>query len=352
MRKDLEKRLLAVAALLDRTTALQKIARGDKDNGFWKKFFYKEPTVAPKGDEIDHGMPKQDPKTMVAPEAPAQKAQPAPGAKVPQPAAQPGAAPLNAIKEFLTGGPVPLEVVNPLAQLAKSLAGSGAIGENDVKSVVAFLAKMLRKYVGGQQLTAEAATSSPVVASTAAEARKARIAAREVDADISDRHLVHTDGGCYELQAGGNPENYASWERASGPLSGLYRGNVKIDDVPCVMFADAQGNTYAAPRQDVRIDEPIYEASAKDQVTVTIASRMIIADGDAGLDAVKTLLSRTTEQNRPFVMQAMLRMLETHGTSWDKLGPKTRALFSPYVGDRSKNAASSLTDLQRQRLVG
>ena len=169
MRKDLQKRLLAVAAILDRTTAQVKLADGENRDNFWKKFFYKEPKVAPQDVVPDQAQPFPEPKTMVAPEAPRTKEEPAYPQRMPKPQVDP-VAPVEDIAHFLQGGPVPLAVINPLAQLAKGLAGAGAIGEKDIKSVVAFMAKMLRKYVGGQKLAA------------ARQARLERIASREAEA--------------------------------------------------------------------------------------------------------------------------------------------------------------------------
>jgi hypothetical protein len=110
-----------------------------------------------------------------------------PKATKPKPVDQnPAVAPdaTKAIADFLGGGPVPFEVINPLATLAKGLAGAGAIGAADVKSVVAFMAKMLRKYVGGQKLAR---------VSTASAARKARLAARASakTASFTDRLKSH-----------------------------------------------------------------------------------------------------------------------------------------------------------------
>lgn len=176
MRKDLQKRLLAVAAILDRTTAEVKLADGDDRENFWKKFFYKEPKIPTRDVVPDKAQPLPEPKTMIAPEAPRTKEQPAPAAKLPAPAKDP-IAPVEDIVAFLHGGPVPLAVLNPLATLAKGLAGAGAISEKDVKSVVVFMAKMLRKYVGGQRLAQVEET--PEV--SASDARRARIAARKAE---------------------------------------------------------------------------------------------------------------------------------------------------------------------------
>jgi hypothetical protein len=188
MRKDVQKRLLTVAAVLDRTAGMTRLAleqqKPQAESPFWKKFFRKEQekTLNDLQEKDDTGALHQNQRVL---DKPKDKVHPPLPATDELPVAK--KEDVAAFAEFLKGGLVPFEVVNPLAQMAKSMANAGAISAKDVKSVVSFMAKMLRKYVGGQKLAK---------VSAAGEARKARIAAREAavkTASFSEQLKAHIE---------------------------------------------------------------------------------------------------------------------------------------------------------------
>lgn len=252
MRKDLQKRIFTVAAILDRTASVQKTALESDKQNFWKKFFYKEtPTVEQPAEnqEVKKELPKiRDDKSNM---------------------------PTAELADFLKGGPMPIEIANAFTQVAKVLAEKGAVAGKDAKFVIVFLAKMLRKYLsGGKVASVESFTDSDykeVLAETKVftlqQERKARIAAREAmlkQAVLTKDHVISNDGGYhYKLEKGKDPKNSENWETEVGYVKGLYRGNINIDGSFCVMFEGADGNMYAVLRQSANIEAPAAKEAKK-----------------------------------------------------------------------------------------
>ena len=266
MRKDLERRLLAVATILDHSQGTEKTALDD-NKSLWKKFFGPKPAAQPAApaatpsstledldQKADRGFtPEKDDRGLF------KKKAPPPPPKTPQPLEEkvPGTREdIQSFADFINGtGGVPLELSNPLKQISQALAASGAASLKDAQSIAIYLAKTLRKYLAGQKLAKVEAMAKH------AEARKTRLGVKTAGvvktAILSNLHKVSNDGGYhYVLESGKSPKDVESWDTVTGKVSGLYRGNVNIDGAQCVMFQGDDGKMYAVLRQNARIEEP------------------------------------------------------------------------------------------------
>ena len=270
MRKDLERRLLAVATILDHSTATEgqeKTALED-NKSLWKKFFGPKPAAEPAapakptpegtlqdlGDKAERGFtPEKDERGLF------KKKAPPPPPRTPQPLEEkvPGSREdIQSFADFTNGtGGVPLEISNPLEQISQALAASGAASLKDAQIIAIYLAKTLRNYLAGQKLAKVEALSKY------AEARKARLGVKTAGvvktAILSNLHKVSNDGGYhYVLEQGKSPKDAESWDTVTGQVTGLYRGNVNIDGSQCVMFQGDDGKMYAVLRQNAKIEEP------------------------------------------------------------------------------------------------
>lgn len=269
MRKDLERRLLAVATILDHSTATEGTEKTalDDNKSLWKKFFGPKPAaepaapakVAPTPESTLQDLDAANPepvlfkKKVAPPEAmPVQPKQLMPATdKSPQSKED-----IQSFADFINGtGGVPLEISNPLKQISQALAASGAASLKDAQNIAIFLAKTLRKYLAGQKLAKVEALAKH------AEARKARLAVKTAGvvktAILSNLHKVSNDGGYhYVLEQGKSPKDAEAWDTKTGKVTGLYRGNVTVDGAQCVMFQGDDGTMYAVLRQNATIEEP------------------------------------------------------------------------------------------------
>jgi hypothetical protein len=366
MRKNLQKRLLAVATVLD-IAGQEKVALDD-NKSLWNKFFSKKPAVDSKPAEkptpnstlqdldqkADRGFaPDKDERGLF------KKKAPPPGPRLPKALDEKlpnSAQDIQAFADFISGkGGVPLEVANPLKQLGNALAASGSISLKDASNVVSFLARVLRKYLAGQKLAKVEAhavarkarlktasdldysdvtvkgpggtyavikpvatyqgyvakihqgrsklgeavfnlnsgksTSPPYkdynlkslislceeavrkIIKTKADFIKTKedttkTASVLKTAILSNKHKVSNDGGTYfVLESDKTPTVSDSWDTEVGHVSGLYRGNVKIDDANCVMFEGDNGTMYAVLRQNADIEEPAAVEASLDYST-------------------------------------------------------------------------------------
>lgn len=263
MRTELQNRLLRVASLLELSGDFQeKLALDSTEDkkSLWKKMFGPKTEVAPSkvkptpesvlknlDEKADRNFtPEKDDSGLF-------KKKPKPGPNLPKPFEQklPGSkADISAFSEFIHGkGGIPLELAGPLKQISHALAAAGAVSLKDAEHISLFLARTLRKYLGGQKLAKVSST----------DARKIRLSAKNMTkvAVLTNQHKVSNDGGYhYELESGKDPKDSESWDTKTGKVNGLYRGNMRIDGADCVMFQDDQGVMYAVMRQNAIIEEP------------------------------------------------------------------------------------------------
>lgn len=241
MRKNLQNRVVVVATVLER---LAIATASNTDKNLWGGVFDRLRRQPPANQVKEMPKIKEDETTL----------------------------PVRDIAEFLKGGPIPLEISNPLTEIAKSLAAKGAVSGKDAGSVVIFLAKMLRKYLGGASRSAslreilaeiESDSEKALLEGVAEmlksaelpsprEARLARLAAKRVTkkanlSNLTAGDMLATDGQYFRLtNPSGDLTDGDNWEWESGKVQGKFVKQISIDEVRCLMFKGEDGTTYAA----------------------------------------------------------------------------------------------------------
>jgi hypothetical protein len=255
MEKDMQKRLMVVAALLERVADSQEklaLDGADDKRTLWNKIF------GPKGEGAEQAPSKVTPQeTLKSLDERAEKEEnrvlfkkkeaPAPApTRMPKPVQDKlpsSKQDLQDFAAFLQGkGPVPLELANSFKQVSHALASIGAISLKDADNVVMFLSKMIRSYLAGQKL---------------ANARKERLAVKKEAKPYNKSKVRNLKGSYYELESGDIEEvsDMAAWAKKSGTVSGLFRGYVTLKGVEFVLFRSVEGKLYAVPSLEAEVED-------------------------------------------------------------------------------------------------